>query len=536
MTPPQAVTQRSLLENVQMREGAGLMRYHSAPSSVLASFIHNEDFFCESIPHVDNSDLARILSPVEELCTSVPNPNATPVECFRADEHRATDILSNTKPHFSTEPAASNDFHFSRTAMHQPSARCNIKSKSTTGHLASIFEHIRDEPCTDFHISATSTMQVDMDNYRKLEFSLPKLAMPISASSVRQSVLATTKSTLIRHSSFPANFLSGRAMEACSERSTPDFSGACMRTSVESRHPDNIRGTHMQTTAMIMPQDNIRVPHSNMRDTHISNDNIRGAHFSLPTTTGHFENNLPLSANGSSFNGASNPFKGEEEAKVGENRRVESPLSINRSSLFRQSSSPAGFSSQSSFDGAVSGCEKGLLSPSSGSSSEDDRRGKELHYLSRMSGFWDEAGLGMTAFRERKRERETTEGKIANGLLVLDSIQNCPVDETLQWSFGHMDTSSGSLLSIDDSVLWRARAKRGCATHPRSIAERVRRTKISEGMRKLQELVPNMEKQTNIAAMLDGAVEYMKALQQQVQKLSENQGKCNGMCHSKGNT
>lgn len=38
------------------------------------------------------------------------------------------------------------------------------------------------------------------------------------------------------------------------------------------------------------------------------------------------------------------------------------------------------------------------------------------------------------------------------------------------------------------------RAKRGCATHPRSVAERVRRTRISERMKKLQELVPNTDK------------------------------------------
>ena len=77
---------------------------------------------------------------------------------------------------------------------------------------------------------------------------------------------------------------------------------------------------------------------------------------------------------------------------------------------------------------------------------------------------------------------------------------------------------------FQDSVPCKIRAKRGCATHPRSIAERVliffilcsyldlsmeqfflirwliykkiqvRRTRISERMRKLQELVPNMEK------------------------------------------
>ncbi|TKY67428.1 dimerization protein [Spatholobus suberectus] len=75
-------------------------------------------------------------------------------------------------------------------------------------------------------------------------------------------------------------------------------------------------------------------------------------------------------------------------------------------------------------------------------------------------------------------------------------------------------------LQLSDSVPCKIRAKRGCATHPRSIAERVRRTKISERMRKLQDLVPNMDKQTNTADMLDLAVEYIKDLQKQVQVCS----------------
>ncbi|KAJ1398816.1 putative transcription factor [Sesbania bispinosa] len=44
------------------------------------------------------------------------------------------------------------------------------------------------------------------------------------------------------------------------------------------------------------------------------------------------------------------------------------------------------------------------------------------------------------------------------------------------------------LLQFPNSVPCKIRAKRGCATHPRSIAERVRRTRVSERMRKLQEL------------------------------------------------
>ncbi|GAB4861460.1 hypothetical protein Ancab_036662 [Ancistrocladus abbreviatus] len=88
---------------------------------------------------------------------------------------------------------------------------------------------------------------------------------------------------------------------------------------------------------------------------------------------------------------------------------------------------------------------------------------------------------------------------------------------------GQLSAAASGLLDMDmeklleDSVPCRVRAKRGCATHPRSIAERVRRTRISDRIRKLQELVPNMDKQTNTADMLEEAVEYVKHLQKQIQ-------------------
>lgn len=82
---------------------------------------------------------------------------------------------------------------------------------------------------------------------------------------------------------------------------------------------------------------------------------------------------------------------------------------------------------------------------------------------------------------------------------------------------------------LEDSVPCRVRAKRGCATHPRSIAERVRRTRISDRIRKLQEVVPNMDKQTNTADMLEEAVEYVKFLQKQIQELTEHQRRCKCM-------
>ncbi|XP_008667581.1 bHLH transcription factor RHL1 isoform X1 [Zea mays] len=65
----------------------------------------------------------------------------------------------------------------------------------------------------------------------------------------------------------------------------------------------------------------------------------------------------------------------------------------------------------------------------------------------------------------------------------------------------------------------RVRARRGQATDPHSIAERLRRERIAERMKALQELVPNANK-TDKASMLDEIVDYVKFLQLQVKVLS----------------
>ncbi|KAL2489109.1 transcription factor bHLH [Forsythia ovata] len=64
------------------------------------------------------------------------------------------------------------------------------------------------------------------------------------------------------------------------------------------------------------------------------------------------------------------------------------------------------------------------------------------------------------------------------------------------------------------------RAKRGHATNSHSLAERVRRERISERMRLLQELVPGCNKITGKAVMLDEIINYVQSLQQQVEFLS----------------
>ncbi|CAH8388318.1 unnamed protein product [Eruca vesicaria subsp. sativa] len=65
----------------------------------------------------------------------------------------------------------------------------------------------------------------------------------------------------------------------------------------------------------------------------------------------------------------------------------------------------------------------------------------------------------------------------------------------------------------------KVRARRGQATDPHSIAERLRRERIAERMKSLQELVPNGNK-TDKTSMLDEIIDYVKFLQLQVKVLS----------------
>ncbi|ONI31440.1 hypothetical protein PRUPE_1G313200 [Prunus persica] len=64
------------------------------------------------------------------------------------------------------------------------------------------------------------------------------------------------------------------------------------------------------------------------------------------------------------------------------------------------------------------------------------------------------------------------------------------------------------------------RAKRGQATDSHSLAERVRREKINERLRCLQNLVPGCYKTMGMAVMLDVVISYVQSLQNQIEFLS----------------
>nr|WQQ41754.1 bHLH12 protein [Camellia japonica] len=73
------------------------------------------------------------------------------------------------------------------------------------------------------------------------------------------------------------------------------------------------------------------------------------------------------------------------------------------------------------------------------------------------------------------------------------------------------------------------RAKRGQATDSHSLAERVRREKISERMKQLQALVPGCDKVTGKALVLDEIINYVQSLQYQVEFLSTKLASVNPM-------
>ncbi|KAK3158233.1 hypothetical protein QOZ80_2AG0134510 [Eleusine coracana subsp. coracana] len=86
-------------------------------------------------------------------------------------------------------------------------------------------------------------------------------------------------------------------------------------------------------------------------------------------------------------------------------------------------------------------------------------------------------------------------------------------------SITRSEAPNGNIAPANGAPKPRVRARRGQATDPHSIAERVRREKISDRMKNLQELVPNSNR-TDKASMLDEIIDYVKFLQLQVKVLS----------------
>ncbi|KAK8595895.1 hypothetical protein V6N13_000572 [Hibiscus sabdariffa] len=226
----------------------------------------------------------------------------------------------------------------------------------------------------------------------------------------------------------------------------------------------------------------------------------------------------------------------------------------NNSSLIRHCSSPAGLFSNMNIEniagyyGSINTSNKEAAFPSASRpppsrlmslkpSSENAGLSRQNFHNNYSSGFpvssWDDlmtVSDNTSGIKGLNEDHRSLSGLDFDGAETQNTMGNHPpplLAHHLSLPKSSPDMSAiEKLFQYQDSVPCKIRAKRGCATHPRSIAERVRRTKISERMRKLQDLVPNMDKQTNTADMLDLAVDYIKDLQQQVETLSENRARC----------
>ncbi|CAA7396416.1 unnamed protein product [Spirodela intermedia] len=230
------------------------------------------------------------------------------------------------------------------------------------------------------------------------------------------------------------------------------------------------------------------------------------------------------------------------------------------SHLIRHSSSPARFLSHLMVDNGFSAGRGGSYSHGGADAAGGRRLKSQLSFSSRQDSFSQISELSMPDVGETNSSDEATAGTVSQSFISSGlPIGAWDESNSIVFSGKGAEESNGDIIatlgSLDsnqfglpkgsfemeklfrihqDSVTCKIRAKRGCATHPRSIAERERRTKISEKLRKLEDLVPNVDKQTNTADMLDLAVQYIKTLQGQLQKLKKEHQHCT--CELKNTT
>eukprot|EP01018_Ginkgo_biloba_P026367 Gb_33185 [translate_table: standard] len=175
--------------------------------------------------------------------------------------------------------------------------------------------------------------------------------------------------------------------------------------------------------------------------------------------------------------------------------------------------------------GDSSTCEQGNGLPDLPSKGSNQRKRKCLT----MAQAIDVSSVSPAPRGKDTQIGETKEGKgkrqkVAEGMKERDDSRN-KVEES---NSGHTSESSPkqtkdnakpSVATLKQDYI-HVRARRGQATDSHSLAERVRREKISERMKFLQDLVPGCSKVTGKAVMLDEIINYVQALQCQVEFLS----------------
>ncbi|XP_052158479.1 transcription factor bHLH49-like isoform X1 [Oryza glaberrima] len=158
-----------------------------------------------------------------------------------------------------------------------------------------------------------------------------------------------------------------------------------------------------------------------------------------------------------------------------------------------------------------------------------DSSSKELSMPGRNGGAGHDEGTRVSCSKKRKRSGQDGGVKHAEGgeqLATVGSAQKNEDDEKGEPKRSSVASGKSSGKQIKDNAgspkedYIHVRARRGQATNSHSLAERVRREKISERMKYLQDLVPGCSKVTGKAVMLDEIINYVQSLQRQVEFLS----------------
>lgn len=190
-----------------------------------------------------------------------------------------------------------------------------------------------------------------------------------------------------------------------------------------------------------------------------------------------------------------------EDGPVGALREMELGSGRDESSVSDPASAGAGMALKGASDGnarkrkAAGGKGKGKDSSMSTSAKDllakDDSASKRCKSMDESNGAEENSGKGK-ATQSSSENGGKKQGKDGDSKLALDPHKD----------YIHV------------------RARRGEATDSHSLAERVRREKISQRMKLLQDLVPGCNKVVGKAVMLDEIINYVQSLQRQVEFLS----------------
>ncbi|KAL8121000.1 transcription factor bHLH49 isoform X2 [Apium graveolens] len=123
-----------------------------------------------------------------------------------------------------------------------------------------------------------------------------------------------------------------------------------------------------------------------------------------------------------------------------------------------------------------------------------------------------------TELDQERGTSNTPEATMDNSEKQLKGVQN--PSPTINKPGGKHGKQGSQASNLNKEEYIHVRARRGQATNSHSLAERVRREKISERMKFLQDLVPGCSKVTGKAVMLDEIINYVQSLQRQVEFLS----------------